>query len=146
MAYGNAGPDWLMEMSRYFADWRNQGVGVETMVAIQRKNLEALSQAQQVAIEGVHAVMRHQLAFAQRAVADCANLFTGLAAPNGSMQDRLAQHADVSKSTFEKGLSNMREMTDIVTKANAEAINVLTRRMSESFDEIRDLAGGNGRG
>jgi phasin family protein len=107
---------------------------------MQRKNLEALTQAHQVAIEGVQAVLRHQLEAARRTMEEFSSMFSGFLQPNGSMEARLAKQADYSKTALEKGLSNAREVTELVTKANTEAFNVLTRRMSESFEEIRDLA------
>jgi len=140
MANAGAGPDWLFDMSKYVGDMRAPGVDVESIVAMQRKNLEALTQAHQVAIEGVQAVLRHQLETARRTMEEFSSMFSGFLQPNGSMEARLAKQADYSKTALEKGLSNAREITDLVTKANTEAFNVLTRRMSESFEEIRDLA------
>lgn len=141
MANAGGGPDWLFDMSKFVGDMRTPGVDVETIVAMQRKNIEAVTQAQQVAIEGVQAVMRYQLEVARRTMEEFSSLFSGFLQPNGSMEDRLAKHADYSKTALEKGLSNAREITDLVTKANTEAFNVLTRRVTKSFEEIRDLAG-----
>jgi phasin family protein len=56
------------------------------------------------------------------------------------MEDRLSKQADFSKTALEKGISNARDISDLVAKANTEAFNVLTRRVTESLEEIRDLA------
>ena len=41
---------------------------------------------------------------------------------------------------LEKGISNARELTELMTKANTEALNVINKRVTESFDEVRDFA------
>ena len=45
-----------------------------------------------------------------------------------------------SKHAIEKGLSNAKELTELVTKANTEAFNVINKRVTESLDEVRDFA------
>ena len=39
-----------------------------------------------------------------------------------------------------RGLSNAKELTELVTKANTEAFNVISKRVTESLDEVRDFA------
>ena len=68
------------------------------------------------------------------------SLFASFLQPSGSMEDRVAKHAEFSKSAMEKGMSNVRDISDMVAKANSDAFGVLSRRMSESFDEMRDYA------
>ena len=46
----------------------------------------------------------------------------------------------IAKQVFEKSLANARELTELVTKANAEAFDVITKRVSESLDELREQA------
>ncbi len=114
-------------------------VDVETLVAMQRKNLEALTEVNQVAMEGVQAVIRHQMEMTRRTMEELSTMFTSLFQPNGSMEDRLAKQAEFSKSALESGMSNARELGDLVAKANSETLNVLTRRISETLEELRDI-------
>ena len=44
------------DVTKIFADFRLQPFDVEAVWAAQRRNIEALSQANQAAVEGVHAV------------------------------------------------------------------------------------------
>jgi phasin family protein len=37
-------------------------------------------------------------------------------------------------------VSNAKELTELVTKANTEAFNVINKRVTESLDEVRDFA------
>lgn len=135
------GADWLSDFTKAFADMRTPGVvDMGALVAMQRKNIEALTEANQLALEGAQAVLRHQLELTRRTMEQFSEMMTGFMQPNGSMEDRIAKHAEYSKSALEKGVSNARELADLVTKANTDAFNVLTRRVSETLGELRDLA------
>jgi phasin family protein len=140
MANPGAGPEWLFDMGKIMGDLRAPGVDMESVVAIQRKNMEALTQANQLAIEGAQAVLRYQLEVSRRAMEEFTSLLQGFLSPNGSMEDRVAKQAEVSKQAMEKGLSNARELTELMTKANTEAFNVISKRVAESLEEIRDYA------
>ena len=139
MANPPMGADWLMDMGKAMGDMRAP-VDMETVVAMQRKNIEALTQANQLAIEGAQAVLRYQLEMTRRTMEEFSHMFTSFFQPNGSMEDRLAKQADFSKTAMEKGISNARELTDLVTKANSEAFSVLSKRVAETMDEMRDYA------
>jgi phasin family protein len=140
MAQPSAGPDWMPDFTKLMGDMRAPTVDMETVVAMQRKNIEALTQANQLALEGAQAVMRQQLEMTRRTMEEFQQMFSSLFQPNGSMEDRIAKQADFSKTALEKGLSNARELADLVTKANTEAFNVLSRRITETLEEIRDYA------
>lgn len=127
------------DVSKAFAGFTIPGFNVEAMMASQRKNVEALTQANQLAIEGAQALARRQVEIAREALDEAPALFRELSQP-GAPQERLAKNAELAKATFEKSLANARELTELMTKANAEAFNVLTKRMTESFEEIRDVA------
>jgi phasin family protein len=133
------GAEWLADFGKAMGDMRAP-VDMETVVAMQRKNIEALTQANQLAMEGAQAVLRQQLEMTRRTMEEFAQMFSGLFQPNGSMEDRLAKQAEFSKTALEKGLSNARELGDLVTKANTEAFNVITKRVTETMTELTDIA------
>ena len=130
----------LFDVTKIMGDFRVPGVDLEAAVASQRKNIEALTQANQLAVEGVQALMRRQVEITRQAMEDFSAMFRDFVQPNGSPEDRFAKQAEYSKHAIEKGLSNAKELTELVTKANTEAFNVINKRVTESFDEVRDFA------
>jgi len=126
------------DMTKAFAGFTLPGFNVEAMVTAQRKNVEALTQANQLAIEGVQALARRQVEIAREALDEAPALFRELSQP-GVPQEKFAKQAELAKATFEKGLATAKELTELVTKANTEAFNVLTKRFTESFEEMRDV-------
>lgn len=136
MAKTAAGKPELFDIAKAFGDLRFPGFDVEAVVETQRKNLEALTQANQLAFEGAQALARRQAEIVQRAVEEVSELLREWAQP-GAPEDRMAKNAEVAKQAFEKGIANFREFNELATKASSEVLNVFTRRLTESLDEMR---------
>jgi phasin family protein len=128
------------DFTKALGDLRVPGLDVDALVAAQRKNLEAVTQANQLAVEGVQAVARRQVEIARQAFDEFSAVVREFATPTASPEDRIAKQAELSKQALEKGIANARELTEMVTKANTEAFNVINKRVTESFDEVREFA------
>jgi phasin family protein len=126
----------FFDVAKAFGDVRLPGLDVEAIVAIQRKNLEALTEANQLAVEGVRALAQRQAEIAQQAFAEASALFRAWTQP-GAPEERLAKNADVAKQAFEKGFADVRELGELTAKASTDVFSVMARRVSESFDEAR---------
>ena len=130
-----------MDISKAMQGFSIPGFDVEAFVATQRKNLEALTQANQLAMEGLQAIAHRQVELARQAVEEVTSIARDIQAPGSAkVEDQMAKHADLAKQAFEKGLANMRELTTLATKSNTEAFEVLNKRLTESMEEVRDFA------
>jgi phasin family protein len=127
------------DFSKAFAGFTLPGFDAETVLASQRKNVEALTQANQLAAEGLQAVVKRQVEIAKEAVEEASTLLRDITQPTAP-EDRIAKNADHLKQAFEKGLANARELTLTLAKAQTEAFDVITKRVAEGFEEIRNTA------
>ena len=127
------------DVTKMMADFRFRPFDVEALMACQRRNLEALTQANQLTVEAVQAVARRQIEIARQTLEDMSTLLRDLAQP-ASTEDRSAKNTEYAKQILEKSVSNGREITLLATKAGTEAADVLHRRACEGLDEIRDFA------
>ncbi len=130
---------FIDDVGKAFAGFAFPGFDVETLVAAQRKNLEALTQAGQLAVEGVQAIARRQVEIARQSVDEVSAAMRELTQP-GAPQERIAKNAEFAKLAFEKGIANARELTELAAKANAEAFGVINKRVTEGFEEVREFA------
>jgi phasin family protein len=112
------------------------GPEVETMFASQYKNVEAVMQANQLALAGVQAIWRRQLDFIQEAVDGFTTLVGDLPPPPGPLNEKFAKHAEYSKRALEKSLANARELTELATKATTDAMNIINQRFCEGLVEM----------
>ena len=127
------------DVTKMMADFRFRPFDVEALMAAQRRNIEALSQANQLAVEGMQAVAKRQIEVARQAVEDVSALLRDLAQP-ASPEDRIAKNTEFAKQLLEKSVNHGREITLLATKAGTEAADVLRKRATEGLDEFRELA------
>jgi phasin family protein len=139
MAVNGKNPFLDFDVTKVMSEFRVPSVDVDAVVASQRKTIEALTQANQLAVEGVQAVARRQVEIARQAMEEFSAMIRDLAQPV-SPEDRIAKQAEFSKLALEKGLTNARELTEMVAKANTEAFNVINKRLTEGLDEVREYA------
>jgi phasin family protein len=133
------GNNGFFDAAKAFGDFRVPGVDIQAIVEAQRRNFEALTQANQLATEGFQAVVRRQVEIAQQALSESQGLIRDWAKP-GSPEEMIAKNAELAKQAFEKGVANARELNEIIAKAGTDAFSVIARRLSESFDEVRLFA------
>lgn len=138
MADARANP-FDFDVTKIFADFRFRSLDVEAVWAAQRRNMEALTQANQAAVEGVHAVARRQIELTREAFEGFSALLRDMAHPV-SAEDRIAKNTEYAKQMLEKGVSHGREIATIATKAGTDAAEILHKRATESLDEIRNFA------
>jgi phasin family protein len=112
------------------------GPEVDTIFASQRKNVDAIMQANRLAFDGVKAVWLRQLCFIQEAVEGFTTHVGDLSPPSSPLNEKLAKHADYAKQAFERNLANAHELTEIATKATSDATNIMNQRFCESLDEV----------
>jgi hypothetical protein len=112
------------DVAKYLGDFKVPGVDVETIVANQRKNIEALTQANKLAFEGLQNVVKRQVEILRQTMDEVA---------------QVSKQAEFAKEAFERALSNARELAEMIAKANSEAFDLLNKRFTQSLDEARDL-------
>jgi phasin family protein len=127
------------DVTKMFADFRFRPFDVEAIWAAQRRNLEAFSQANQLAAEGMQALARRQIELTRETFEGFSALLRDLSQPV-SAEDRIAKNTDYAKQMLEKGVNHGREVVSIAAKAGTDAAEVLQKRATESLDEMRALA------
>jgi phasin family protein len=124
------------DFTKIFSEFKIPGFDVQALIATQRRNIEAVSHANQLAVEGVQAVMRRQSEILRQMVEESTNALKEMTAA-GAPEQKIAQQTELVKAAFEKALANLRELTEMVAKSNTEAADVLTKRIGESLTELK---------
>ncbi len=113
---------------------------VNKLFTLQRKNLEAFSAAGQTINEGAQAIARRGAEFVrdnvEEALSTSRDLMTG-----GTTPDKAASaQGEFAKQVFQNALEQLREVSEMASKAQFEAFDILSNRFSRSIDEVKDLA------
>lgn len=135
--FGMMKPEDMMKM---LAEFRLPAMpDLEGLAQAQRRNLEALSAANQVALEGAQAVARRHMEIVQSAMGEMTEAIRAMSGVD-SPQDRAARQAELLKAGYERAVSNMKEIADLIQKSNSEALSLLNRRFTEAMDEVKTMA------
>ncbi len=129
----------VAEFSNALKQYKLPNVDLDTVVASQKKNLEALTSANRVAFEGLQAVAKRQAEILQETMNEASKAVDELSKA-GSPPEVAAKQAELAKNAFERALANMRELAEMVAKSNQDATNTVNARISASLDEIKDYA------
>jgi len=111
---------------------------IEPLVHAHQRNLEALTSANRVALEGAQAYARRQMEIVQQGLAELTQSFQALAEP-GTPQAKAARQVEMIKHAYEHTVSNMKELGDLIQRSNNEAIQLLNQRFAEAMDDIKGL-------
>src|SRR5579872_5751181 len=121
-------------MTKLFAQF--PVAGIDDLIAFQRRNYEALDKVGRLAVESLNTVLHRQAATAGAVAEDSSNSLRQCLSAD-TAREKLVFHADLTKSAIEKSTSAFRDIFDIVSKANVEASDLLTARLTEGLAELK---------
>lgn len=113
-----------------------QALDLGAFVEAQRRNVEALARANQVATEGLQALAHRQGEMLRQGLEQAGQAMRALMAA-GSPEEKAAQQAEIARAGFERAVANARELSEIAARAQTEAGDVIARRLADGMSEIK---------
>jgi phasin family protein len=134
------GPQSPMDFTKYFADMKLPALpDLEVFLTANRKNLETLSAANRVALEGAQAVARRHMEMVQSSMTEMTEAMKALAGVDAP-QAKAARQAELLKQAYQHAVAHMKELSDLIQQSNAEALSLINHRFAEAMDEVKALA------
>jgi len=134
------GPPSDMDFTKFFADMKLPALpDMETFLTASRKNLETLTAANRVALEGAQAVARRHMEIVQSSMAELTEAMQALAGVDAP-QAKAAKQAELLKQGYQHAVAHMKELSDLIQQSNAEALSLINQRFAEAMDEVKALA------
>src|SRR5690242_16910000 len=91
----------MIDASRLLGDLKVPGVDVEAVMASQRRNLEALSEANKLAVEGLQAVAKRQAEIFRQMMEETSQAMRDMMTA-GSPEDKASRQAELVKEGFKR--------------------------------------------
>jgi phasin family protein len=126
------------DATKMFAAFPFKPFDVEAVWAAGRRNVEAWSQANRVAVEGAQAVAKRQVEMVRQGFDDLTAFVRDLSQPI-SAEERISKNTEFAKRAIEKSLNHTREIATMATRTGSEATEVLHKRANEGLDEFRAM-------
>lgn len=111
-------------------------VDARSIMEAQQKNIEALVAANQKIVENMQKIAEREQQIIQDAISDWGAAAGDIKADD-DLGERSVRQTEVAIKAVEDGIKNMRTFADMVTKAQADSMDILNKRMDESIRELR---------
>jgi len=139
----DAGMAKMAEFTRMFSDMKVPAMpgmpDMDSFLSLHRKNLEVLTAANKVALEGAQTVARRHMEIMQQTMQEVSETMRELVSPD-SPQIKAAKQTEIMKASYERAVAHVKELADLIQRSNGEALNMLHVRFTEAMDEVKQLA------
>ena len=136
----DAGMAGMAEFTRMFGEMKFPMMpDMEMVLSAHRRNMESLSAANRVALEGAQTVAKRHMEIVQQTMQEMSETIRELTSADNP-QTRAARQADLVKQSYERAVANIRELGDLIQKSNGEALGMLNQRFAEAMDEVKSMA------
>ncbi|HRY15210.1 MAG: phasin family protein [Candidatus Competibacteraceae bacterium] len=126
------------DVTKMLGDMKIPGFDMQAIMDAQRKNIEALTAANQAAVQGMQAVAQRQAEILSQAMNEVSAIAQQLSSV-GNPQEMSTKQAELARKAFEQALANMRELAEMVNKSNTDAFAIINKRVTESLQELKSL-------
>src|SRR5689334_4951791 len=127
------------DFTKFFSEMKLPNMpDMDAFLSAHRKNMETLSAANRVALEGAQAVARRHMEIMQQTMGEMTETMKSLASAEAP-QAKAAKQAELLKKAYERAVGNMKELSDLIQRSNSEALSLLNKRFAEAMDEVKAI-------
>jgi|GEM_PF-2690853 phasin family protein len=109
-----------------------------TALEMQRRNIQAFGEAQQILLAGAQKAARQSSDILSLLVESQNTALTRMASP-GTPEDKIARHIELSQKTYQALIRDIRHIQDSVAEALREATDILHHRTQAGLHESRTV-------
>ncbi len=124
------------DFSKLFDNYKNPAFDMKSFMETQRKNIQAVTQAQQLAFQGLQAVAQRQGEIISQIVEDNSALTKELLS-EGTPEEKISKNAEIFKEVYQRSVSHLKELSDLISKSGTDASNVINKRVTATMNEIQ---------
>ncbi|MEP7300795.1 MAG: phasin family protein [Caldimonas sp.] len=110
------------------------GVDIAAIVESQRKDMEALAEANKQAYEGIKALAQRRNEILQEALVEWQE-----AMKDATGKDAMAKNAERAKKGVQQAIANFKELADMEAKSRSKAWKVVQDRFQENLANLQKL-------
>ena len=112
--------------------------GADALLGAHQRNMEAISAANRIAIEGAQTVAKRHLEIMQQTMAELTETMQALASSEAP-QAKVAKQTELLKRAYERAVANASELSELIQRSNREALEQLNKRFTEAMEEVKRL-------
>ena len=125
----------FVDVTRLLEQFKLPGVDIPAIVEARRKDIEALTEANRIAFEGMQALAQKQAEILQKSMQEAQAAIQGFT--GGQAGAGAANPGELIQQAFQKALANMKELAEMAGKSQAQAMQVVGKRVQENIEETK---------
>ncbi|MBP0619253.1 phasin family protein [Cupriavidus consociatus] len=131
-------PNPFADFTKLMEQFRVPGLDMNAVIEARRKDIEALTEANQLAYAGMQAVMQKQQEIFMQTMQQlqAAAQQYGTA---GNPAEAMARQGELVQQALHQAFENMRELAVTAQKAQAEALAIIGKRAEQNVKEAGEL-------
>ena len=111
----------------------------ESMMMSHRKNMEALTEANRMAVEVMKSIAQLQSQYVKQTFDDMASIMKDAMAHPPASKEAMTKHTDHVKSQVERAVGHSNNVASSVAKSQKEIFDLMHKRYSDGLEEMIDL-------
>ena len=124
----------LADLGKLVEKFKLPGIDVNAIVESQRKDMEALAEANPQAYEGIKALAQRRNEILQEALVQWQD-----AMKDATGKDALSKRAEMAKKGVQQAIANFRELAEMEAQSRGKAWKVLQDRFQENVSNLQKL-------
>lgn len=132
-------PNPFVDMSKFLAQFQVPGLDASALNESRKKDLQALVEANRIAVEGMQALARKQLEVFQSTMSELQAITPSLSAGTSAAPD-VAKQGQAAQKVWQKAMTDMRELADLARKSQTDALVTIAQRATQNLQELRRLS------
>lgn len=124
------------DFSKISGEFKLPTVNVETFVETARKNFATMTSLNTAAVEQMKTIAQRQGDMVRAAMEDFSKHGSEVLAA-ATVEEKAAKQIDFMKKTYESAITNSKELAELYTKGQADAVTALSARVAELTEEVK---------
>ena len=124
----------LGDLGKLVEKFKVPGIDIGAIVDSQRKDMEALAEANKQAYEGIKALAKRRNEILQEALAEWQE-----AMKDATGKDAMSRNAERAKKGVQQAIANFRELAEMEAQSRSKAWKVLQDRFQENVANLQKL-------
>ena len=127
----------FVDVTKLMEQFKLPGIDIPAIVEARRKDIEALTEANRIAFEGMQALAQKQAEILQKSMQEAQSAMQGMTASPSAAS--AGNPGELVQQAFQKALANMRELAEMAGRSQAQAMEVVGKRVQENIEETKKL-------
>ena len=123
-----------VDIMKMFEQFKLPGVDVSAVMEARRKDIEALTEVNKIALQSSQTMAQKQVEILQKTMQELTQTMGG-----GKPLENTAKQGEVVQHAMEKAFAYMLELAEVARKAQTEALEVINKRARENMQELTSL-------